>query len=188
MHRSSVVRLLLVMTLLTSLVTNRPCAADQLSERYTEAAGRSVAGAAMLGFALSLTSDNATAALDGPIWVTLEIRNVSGGTEYAQFPPRGGFVFTIVNEATGKIVPFNPLSTFGLDSVGGPAEGRPVPPRSSMYLRFLLDKQYSFTDRGTYSVTVTTAHLNIKSARANYPYHAQHVSLHPSNTITITVV
>jgi hypothetical protein len=134
----------------------------------------------MYGFASSLTSDSATAPRVGPMWVTVEIRNVSGTTQYAQIPPRtGAFEFTIADQATGKVVQRNLNSTFGLDDVGGPPEGRPISANTSIYLRFRLDRLYRFTGPGVYTVRATTLRVLV---------NGRHVLLPPSNAITVSVV
>jgi len=170
--------LLNIVVLLASLLMPYPCFAAQ-NDRFTGPATHSQTGVAKYGFALALTAEASSVPLGTPIWVTVEIRNVSGGTEYASAESRaGGYDFTIVNSATGKSVPRNLRSTFGLDAISVSMRGRTVPANTSFYSKFRLDELYEFTERGTYTVEVTTARLRV---------NGQNVQMGPSNKISITV-
>jgi hypothetical protein len=166
---------------LAALLTAPQPGLPQQRELYWGAAGRSATGPAYDGFALSLTADATTVHLGAPIWVTVELRNVSGRTESASFGSRhAGYYFTVINKQTGAITPRDPSAVFGLDSVRGqpPGSGPIVPANVSFYGRFRLDILYPVKTAGSYSVQVTRGLpiVNYKSA------------LMKSNAITITIL
>jgi hypothetical protein len=174
-------------TLLVSLFAAVPCGAQQ-NEPYVAPATNTPAGAATSGFALALAVDQSKVPFDYPgmgtiIWVTMEIRNVSGTTMHANVFARSlyqffnsAYQFTVINTRTGALVPTNPKASFSRDSVGGPGVGRALSPNTSIFLKFRLDDLYNFSEPGIYSVRVTTAPLIVSG-------HL--VSLPPSNPVTI---
>jgi hypothetical protein len=90
----------LVGVLLVSLLA-RPCPASQ--------------SAANPGFAIVLSAETPTVHLHDPIWVTVQITNVSGVPQEAWFGPRFLYNFRIVENETGSVVASNPWNEFGYD-------------------------------------------------------------------------
>jgi hypothetical protein len=172
-------RSLLIITQVLILVCGfSPCSA-QPNERYSGTAGRGPSGPNLQGFALALAADSPNVRMGDPVWVTLELRNISGSLGHASVGSRNDdYEFTIVNRATGETVARNPHPRWGNDSIGGGLLGFGVPAGTSVYLRFKLDALYEFTGPGTYSVQVTGTHLTVGGHPAN---------LHPSNTVLITM-
>ena len=153
--------------------------AAQPSERFAGPSQRTSTGAAADGFSLALITDTPKVQLGAPIWVTLEIRNVTRTTQYAWAGSRhAGFAFTIIDVASGKSLQRNPYSTFGLDSIGGPFQGMAIPTGTSIYLKFRLDSLYEFSRAGTYSVRATKAQIVVNGREVLMP---------PSNAVMITV-
>jgi hypothetical protein len=137
------------------LATMQPCFSDE-PERYSGGAASSPTGPPFDGFALSLTANTTTAHLNAPIWVTVELRNISGREERAQFGSRfGGYYFAVVNKNTHAVVKRDPNAVFGLDSVRGTSRGPIVPANTSFYGKFRLDLLYAIAQPGVYSVQVT---------------------------------
>jgi hypothetical protein len=129
--------------------------AQSQPELYLAASGRAPTGPVYDGFALSLTSSGAPIQLGSPIWVTVELRNVSGQMQGALFGPRYyGYAFAIVDRSDGSAVSRNPNAVFGLDSMSGPANGHPISAGTSLYGKFRLDLLYNFTKPGVYTVQV----------------------------------
>lgn len=144
---------------------------------YGGTARNTPAGTPLDGFAVALSTDSSVVAFGQAIWVTVEIRNIRGTLQHAYVGSRnGGYDFRIIEQRTGKTVPRNEQSTFGLDSVGGPFLGNPVPPNRSVFLKFDLDSLYAFSERGIYTVQVNAAHITVNG-------HA--VTMPPSNQITL---
>lgn len=164
---------------LALFAATRPCLADP--PMHWDQSSNGTAGPTVEGFAVSLTSDAATVKVGAPIWVTLEVKNVSG-----QVQTVGGLgsrhyccQFTITNVKTGSVVPSDPDNPFGMgDLIMGPLCGRPHAASQSLYAKFRLDVLYRFTEPGTYTVQATRVQL----ARDCKP-----VVLH-SGTITITIL
>jgi hypothetical protein len=135
------------------------------------------AGAPLDGFAVALSADSSIVAFGQPTWVTVEVRNVSDTLQHTYVGSRnGGFDFRIIEQRSGKAVPRNEQSTFGLDSVGGPFLGMPVPANHSVFLKFDLQSLYEFGERGNYTVQVSAAHIAVNGHRVTMP---------PSNQITV---
>jgi hypothetical protein len=82
------------------------------------------AGQPAYGFAVALMADSTSAPVGKPLWVTLELRNVSGTLQYASTFARGDGI--------------KANTTFGLDAISGPLIGKPVPAATSMFLKFDL--------------------------------------------------
>jgi hypothetical protein len=136
------------------------------------------AGNPLKGFALSLAPNVSTVQLGSPIVVTVEVRNVSGNQRRASVAPRDDFLFRIVNTATKESVARNLMSTFGLDRLGGPNNGRPWGTGRAVFLPFRLDLLYNFKKPGTYAVNVSQAVLNINGEYTRMP---------PSNVVILRV-
>jgi hypothetical protein len=112
------------------------------------------AGSPQVGLALSLTGDSSVHFGD-PIYVKLEMRNVSDQQASASLGVVAGDDFSIVDRDTRESIarvpgPLNLRAATGL--VGG---GVTLLPRRSMYWRIRLDELYQITKPGTYSVQVT---------------------------------
>lgn len=169
---------LIAMMSMLLLLGAGPYNADQ--GRYKGPARDTASGAAADGFALALTSDATSVQLGQPVWVTLEIRNVTKSLQYASTRARGdgSYVFTIVNETTRHSASLNTNSAFGQDVIGGPLLGRPVPANSSFYLRFDLSQLYNIYDRGAYLIRLDATQLKI---------NGRWIVMPPSNAIRITV-
>lgn len=145
------IRLAVAISLALSLMP-RAAYSYQRHELYEGAAAASPTGAAVDGFAIALSADEPTSPLSGPIWVTVELRNVSGHTQAVGFGPRCcSYYFAIVNNETGAVVPREKYSTFGSDPFLGFSQ---VQANNSIYGRLRLDLLYHFTQAGTYSVRV----------------------------------
>lgn len=155
----------LVGVLLVSLLA-RPCPASQ--------------SATNPGFTIALSTETTTVNLHDPIWVTVQITNVSGVPQEAWFGPRFLYQFQIVENETGSVVASNPWNRFGYD----PYMGREymVAPGDSMSGRFRLDLMYEFKAPGVYTIKVTKIGA-IGNAMKLLVLHPM-----PSNTITITVL
>lgn len=145
---------LLVPLILVTTLAAQPGLANLQRELYGGPSGQTPSGPQRGGFALSLSRGDATAHLGGPIWVTVELRNVSGRTEGAFFGSRNpNYQFAIVNQRTGQQVP-RVNSAFGLDASSGPPNGHLIYAGTSLYGKFRLDELYKFTEPGKYSVRV----------------------------------
>jgi len=122
-------------------------------------------GPAVDGFALSLRPEASTFHLGSPIWVTLEVRNVSGEPLAVLPVLRDDWDvccgFTVISRKTGAVVPAGPNMDFGDGAYSGPGVGRPLSPGKSEYARFPLGVLYRFVEPGTYSVQVTKGQLAI---------------------------
>jgi hypothetical protein len=145
------------------------------SSPYGGPAGRGPTGPPRGGFLLSLTALNGSTRTGSPIWVTVEVRNISGVEQDISYGARYYYEFTIVNTKTGIKMPHNPNGSFGLDPFLG---FRPLPPNTSMYGGFRLDILYQVTDPGTYSVQVAKGPISVSGRSL----------ILQSNTITITVL
>lgn len=128
----------------------------QRAEEYRADSATSPIGPASHGFALSVTSDNRFYYLGSPIWVTVEVRNVSRTFHVGLFNTRNAaYFFNIVNAVTKTTVPRNEHSEFGFGGGSVPLQGGwPVPGGTSMYGKFRLDLLYRFSGPGIYSVQV----------------------------------
>jgi hypothetical protein len=145
---------------------------------YGGAAGHGPTGAPVDGFALSLTRQQSSVHLGGPIWVAVEVRNVSGKMQDAWFGSRhSSYAFMVVNRDSKAIMP-RKHNTFGLVTFSGPPNGHPVYPGDSLYGQFRLDLLYDITAPGTYSIQVSDGRPAINGK-------ALHLQ---SNTITITIL
>lgn len=172
-------RAILVSALFPLLVAVGPYNADP--GRYKAPSGHSETGPVAYGFALSLTSDQSATRLGQPIWVTLEIRNVANKMQYASTLARGDgtYQFSIVDRETHRAALVNQHSLFGLDVIGGPLPGRPVPANTSVYLRFDLNEMYRVTNAGKYTVRLERSRLKINGRWYAMP---------PSNEIQVTIL
>jgi hypothetical protein len=122
--------------------------------------GHSPAGAQKDGLALSLTSPGSPL-FDDPIYVDLELRNVSHddrGAALGLGPLL--FDFSIVNQETGETLPRITAGEPDLRAVRGMLGSRGLFPGRSAYARVQLDALYKFTKPGTYSVQVTRAPMH----------------------------
>lgn len=145
--------------------------------------GHSPAGAPQDGLALSLTSPG-SALFDDPIYVDLELRNVSHddrGAVLGLGPLL--FDFAIVNQGTGETLPRITAGEPDLRAVRGMLGSRGLFPGRSAYARVRLDALYKFTNPGSFSVQVTRAPM--RAGGAGNPWGE--VTLQ-SNTITLHVL
>jgi hypothetical protein len=165
--------------LILLLVAAAPYNADP--GRYKGPSQHTVTGPQAHGFALALTADSSTVTAGQPLWVTLEIRNISGSRQYASTFARGdgqSFLFSIVNQATHLQAPFERHGTFGADSIGGPLIGKPIPAGTSMFLKFDLSDLYNIARTGKYIIRAAAVRMRV---------NGQIVTMPSSNTITVTV-
>jgi hypothetical protein len=161
------------------LTATQPSLSQTQRELYEGAAGQTAIGPPYEGFALSLTADTPTVHLGAPIWVTVELRNISGRDGTAQFGPRfGGYYFTVINQTTHAVVKRDPNALFGLDSIRGTDRGPIIPANVSFYGKFRLDILYPITQPGPYSVQVTRGQ----------PIIDNKLAVLQSNSISITVL
>lgn len=133
------------------------------------------------GFALALTTDQSVVAIGQPVWVTLEIRNVTGTLQYASTFARGdsdAFQFSVINTSINHSAPLNPHNTFGADSIGGPMIGLPVPANTSVFLKFRINELYEMPTSGTYVIRAKGVRLRI---------NGQIVSMPGSNSVNVTL-
>lgn len=107
------------------------------------------AGAAFGSLALSLRPEKIAVHLGDPLWVTAELRNVSGRTQRIY---DRAVSFTIVARKTAQYVPPDP----DVNS-GAPVATLKLAPRTSTYTRFRLDTSYQLRAPGTYSAIATSA-------------------------------
>ena len=139
------------------------------------------AGSPAHGFALALTADNSAVALGQPVWITLEVRNVTGMLQYASTFARGdseAFQFSVVNSSSHQVAARNPKSAFGSDSIGGPMSGLPVPATNSMFLKFQINELYEMPQAGTYVVRLENMRLRV---------NGRIVSMPASNSVSVTL-
>jgi hypothetical protein len=144
-----------------------------------EASTTKAAGHRVEGFVLSLQSEGLQSRLGSPIWVTVELRNLTGkdqkGMDFNSL--YSGYDFAIRNLKTGQLVPRNKHTLFGTQG-GSMSTTWDVAPGNSLYGRFRLDLLYNFTAPGTYLVQVISGHPVI---------HNRIVTMQ-SNKITIAVL
>lgn len=76
-------------------------------------------GAQSNNFIILLRPETPTVHLHDPIWVTVQITNVSGVAQEAWFGPRFLYDFRIVENETESVVASNPWNEFGYDSYMG---------------------------------------------------------------------
>lgn len=106
-------------------------------------------GQPLKGFAVSLAPTVSTMQLGSPIIVTVEIRNVSGSVQQASVGSRiASFTFDIVDTVGNERVARNVHTTFGIDALGGPKNGRPWGAGRAVFLPFRLDLLYNFKKTG----------------------------------------
>jgi hypothetical protein len=170
-------RLIVIPMVLVWLAASAAGASDQ--RRHPGQAGHTDTGAAAFGFAVSLNADNLTVPVGGPIWVTVELRNVSGTLQHATAGARANFDFVIVGRGSARAVPRKRDSLFGLDSIGGPALGWPVPADTSIFLPFRLDQMYTFAQPGTYEIRVVRSEVLVNGSVVHLP---------ASNQISLTLI
>jgi hypothetical protein len=112
-------------------------------------------GAVLDGLALSLTPSTLTVHLGDPMWVTVELRNVSRKIERIYYDvllgktftvSSTGYSFTVVDRKTARYVPTDPEA-----STEVPVATHQLAPKKSVYVRFRLDTSYQFRTPGTYS-------------------------------------
>ena len=139
--------------------------------------GSGLSGAPVGGYALSLSADAPVVPLGSPIWVTVELRPVSGDTMRVLYGSRhSSYQFTIVRRSDGGVAPPVP-NDFGVATISGPVCGRVLPAGHSLFGRFQLGEMYAITRPGKYSVTVVGRPV----------IDCKPVSIE-SNTITVTVL
>jgi hypothetical protein len=158
---------------ITLIVTIAVTSSDEIFAGKSTSAS---AGKPLKGFALSLAPNVSTVQLGSPIIVTVEVRNVSGSQRRANVGPRDDVLFKIVDIATNEPVALKSTSTFGLDRLGGPNNGRPWGPDRAVFLPIRLDLLYNFKKAGTYAVNVSKMVLNINGVYTTLP---------PSNIVTL---
>ena len=134
------------------------------------------AGSVSHGFALSLTADWASAELGRPIFVKVELRNVSGRPQIAAFgSSRSDYEFVIVNAQTGARALRDPKGWLRIPA--GSSESR-LYPDSSLYATFSLTDLYRFSESGTYSVRVV-GHPVINGQRVTLESNPVQVTFEP---------
>lgn len=131
-------------------------AAPGNSTVYEDVTGEGPAGPASHGFALGLNADWLKTDLGAPLFIKVELRNVSGRPRGASFgSPSSDYHFQVVNKQTGAVVARAPTSTITEAANRSGAPYHHVDPDTSLYSSFWLNKLFSFTQGGTYSVRVT---------------------------------
>jgi hypothetical protein len=118
------------------------------------------AGVPQVGLALSLTS-NSSVHFGDPVYVELEMRNVSDEQASASLGLAADDDFSIVNRDTGEAVTRVPGPPNLRAATGFLAGGLTLLPRRSSYWRIRLDELYQITKPGTYSVQVTTKSMHV---------------------------
>jgi hypothetical protein len=152
--------------------------ADQTPD-YRGPAGTSPTGPPQSGFALSIEPDSAAYFLGTPMWITVEVRNVSGRDQGGELSSlHSDFEFLIKNSVTGAVVAYNRDNVFGIGHGSYFRGGLPIPKNTSMYARLPLGLLYSFKWPGLYAVQVVKGRPMI---------HDKPLAL-KSNIITITVL
>jgi hypothetical protein len=148
------VAVLLVTLWALAPATSIPQEQPNSSEGYSGPRSTTPLGSPKDGFALSLTAKSTVVHLGSPIWVTVEVRNLTGKAQPFQYGSRhSSYTFRIVNTKT-KTAAAPRENGFGLASISGPF-GRLVAPTLSLYGDFRLDLLYNITEPGNYSIQVT---------------------------------
>jgi hypothetical protein len=120
------------------------------------------AGLPQVGLALSLAGDSSVHFGD-PIYVELEMRNVSDEQASASLGLVADDDFSIVDRDTGEAVTRVPGPPSLRAATGLLAGGLTLLPRRSSYWRIRLDELYQITKPGTYSVQVTTKPIHVRN-------------------------
>jgi hypothetical protein len=163
-----------------------PCEARGSTGIYVAPSSSWPTGAVLDGFALSLTPSKLTVHLGDPLWVTLELRNVSGKMQRIYYNvmlgktstiSSTGYSFTIVDRKTARYVPTDPET-----STDVPVTMHQLAPNTSVYLRYRLDTSYQFRTPGAYSAIIN----NMVSSNEGENYFVR--ATLQSNPIAITVL
>jgi hypothetical protein len=136
---------------------------------------------AKFGLAVGLNSATSTYRVNQPIPVTIEIKNVSSETQHVGVDT-GSFDFSVIDTATGNVVPRDPSAILG--PIRASSFGSPLPPGKSWVISILLSYFYKMDHPGDYAVTVSASHVGVFID--NPPLVG--VVLDASNTITIKVL
>jgi hypothetical protein len=119
-------------------------------------------GVPQVGLALSLTGDSSVHFGD-PVYVDLEMRNVSDEQASASLGPVADDDFSIIDRDTGEAVTRVPGGLNLRAATGFLAGGLTLLPRRSLCWRIRLDDLYQIKKPGTYSVQVTTKPIHVRS-------------------------
>lgn len=129
--------------------------------------------------ALGLHTDDPVVPFNAPVWVRIDIRNLSGALQQGAVGPGSGYDFRIVGHTSHRPVPRLRNSTTAYDYLRSFLASSYMKEAGTLAsVGFQLDQMYDFGRPGTYDVTGTGGSLRIKG---------NSVILPPSNTITITL-
>lgn len=131
------------------------------SGAYGSAAGTSQTGAAIGGFALSLTANRYTLRMGEDLWFAVELRNVSGLPMRSSFSSRTAvYDFTMRDLKSGNEITRGAVSGFG------PPATYEFAPDTSLYLWFQQQVTPWVLEPGTYETQVTTTNAG-RTLRSN---------------------
>jgi hypothetical protein len=139
----------------------------------------SPAGASKAGFAVALSARASSVTLGQPVWVTVEVRNVSGREQNASYGGISSYRFSIVRKETGETIERNDKTFAWFGTVGGPRLGYPAAAGGAMYRQCRLDDLYKIREPGTYQINVVARAVNINGT---------YMALPESNAIVIRVL